>query len=1188
MSLAMVLSFTANFTGVMAATEGVNVVKIEYYSDKDLADAHKVESVEVGDTVYAALKINAFTGLRTFTITFGYDSASLALVCSDGTTLYNNGVVTDDEENAFIGDNGFRTRDDGIEQYDIERSSFRATTSQAYPKLWQKSGLAMLTLTWGPGPVNVTSEKTIAVLAFKALKKNDAAGICIPVALDDVDDEIHDGANYRGVTVATSTGSFGYNECDLKLSPLKITTEQLNAPDVAFDAENRVISWNAIDKASGYKVAIQVSKNGGAPTYSKEFDVPSTQLSMDLPAEITNGDVKVAVMAVSNDTNLGNSDYSLEKTAKVTLDLKAPANVAWDGEKVKWDAVDNATGYEVKLMLNESVTPVATIPNTTETTVDFSNELKTPTEGKNSYKVIVKALGDNVYTFNSAEGESKVKNICGSVKTVVSAEWNGNFATWVENDDKANVAGYIVCVKKDGGAVYTNSMENLVQGSSIDVSDYIKEPGKYTFTVTAIGASTADGEYKNSTAKISKNTKTVSKQLDPVENIEWADRVVTWTDNNTNTSVYEVKLYKGTELVGTYSNITETKIDFDAVGANVGAGTYKVEIVAKGDGDVYLNSTPATSEKEFTQRLDDPANVKWDGTKATWNTVANAYAYEIALFYNGVDTGIREYAYEPTTEFDVAEDLTLPGEYTFTVKALANNGYSASKAVKSEDPAYNNTGNVTKQGTVAIKLYEDAACATPATDIRVGDTFYAAVALESVPAFGSYCAPIKFNPEYVKVIDNNNAIVNDGTLSEELLAEEDTAIFLSEYALDNGFSIVSSGGYPYVDNTNGLIKFIAMTPDEKAITTETVIFVVKMTAIGMADSSNTLDFAVANPENDLYDESSMAGFSLSSAAQAVIIPNFTPTTVAIAKGQLAKMAAPVWSNSTLTWVKAAGNNAVGYEIELYRDGNLIETIKINDADATSENMSAYTSTSGTYTAKIKALADNVGATDGEYSDISEGYTVSYGGGGFGGGKKPTKPVEPDKPDEPDKPVDPEKPEFTDITGHWAEKDILELVDLGIVDGYGDNTFRPNLGITRAEFTKLMVTCLGAKLEGEGHVYDDTANHWAKDYIAIGTELGIVNGIGENLFDPDRIITREQVAAIIYRMAGKPEVAASTFADRDDISDYAKSAVDYVSSEGIMIGIGNNMFGGRDNINRAQMATVILRLWKANFFANYKN
>ena len=134
----------------------------------------------------------------------------------------------------------------------------------------------------------------------------------------------------------------------------------------------------------------------------------------------------------------------------------------------------------------------------------------------------------------------------------------------------------------------------------------------------------------------------------------------------------------------------------------------------------------------------------------------------------------------------------------------------------------------------------------------------------------------------------------------------------------------------------------------------------------------------------------------------------------------------------------------------------------------------------------------------------------------------------------------------------------------------------------------MVTSLGLDINADKHeYYEDTESHWAKDYIAVGTEMGIVYGIGDNLFDPDRIITREQVAAIIHRIAEEVEVEVSDFIDREEVSEYAQPAVDYVAKHGIMIGFHDNSFRGQEYTTRAQMATVVLRLIKADFFETTK-
>lgn len=1177
LSLLMVFSLMADFSVVMAATEGTNEVKIRYFSDEALQN--QVTSVKKGDLFYAAVLLNHFTKLNAMTISVAYNTELVELV--DFSESGN--PVQIDNTDPFIGDKDYLNGTLGIKQINLS-NRVKASAGAEVPALHTASGKGFITLTWITMGTNTVSFDfspeegegfACAIFAFRA-KKRGSAEFIVPV---ENQDDVFDTTNPAGLEFnkvdGDDTDYYDATEANRIYSPLSITTEQLSAPDVTF--ADGVISWSEVNKATGYIVRIRANK-GAEDTYEKTFEVGSTTLSMNLPDEVPEGNIFVSVLAKGDDSqDIADSEYSTEKTGLKTVTLTKPASVEWEGEKIKWAEVSKAESYEVTLKLNGA--PVSGYPKNVGKVTELTlvGELVAPSTGVNSYVVTVKAIGDGTYVFDSADAkESVAKKICGNVKSVLEPKWSGNKATWTENDDKANVAGYKIVLKQGSKVVYTTPDDALITGSEFVFPDeYIAQPGQYTFTVQAIGGSTAEGDFGSAAPVPSENTKTVTKTLDKVTDITWNERALTWTDSNDgHTSYYEVKLYKGTETEPVFSGIVyEPEIDFDEKGADIGAGTYKVEIVAMGDNTIYLHSEKAESTKEFTARLDAPQNVKWVDSKATWSSVANARAYEVALYYNGVDTAVRKTIYEPSNEADFEEpedELIWPGEYTFTVKALGNSGYSSSKVVES-DNKYTNVEPTT--GNVYIEVYEDAECTVPATNVKVGDVFYAAVAVEGVAPFMSFSAPVKFNPDYVKVVDQNNAVINGAVTEGSVFVDEDFDIIENE-------SEDISEIHPYIDNTNGLVKIAAVADSTMTLTEKKNLVVIKMMAIGKSDS-NELKFAVANAENpNSYDYSSMSGFEMAGLTGILFATNNTPVVVAIAKGQVAKPNAPAWNGSTLTWDKAEGNSVTGYEIELYRDGTLVDTIAINDKNITEESLSAYTTTGGNYTARIKVTADGIGADSSEYSELSDEYTVR-----FGGGRRPKKdPVNVT----PVTPVTPVKPEFTDIAGHWAEEDIKELVDLGIVDGYGDNTYRPDLGITRAEFTKLMVTCLGAELKGEAHIYGDTENHWAKDYIAIGTELGIVNGIGENLFAPDEIITREQIAAIIYRMAGKPEAKEAAFADRDDITEYAKKAVDYVAENKVMIGFEDNTFRGQGKTNRAQMAAVTLRLYKANFFANYKN
>lgn len=100
--------------------------------------------------------------------------------------------------------------------------------------------------------------------------------------------------------------------------------------------------------------------------------------------------------------------------------------------------------------------------------------------------------------------------------------------------------------------------------------------------------------------------------------------------------------------------------------------------------------------------------------------------------------------------------------------------------------------------------------------------------------------------------------------------------------------------------------------------------------------------------------------------------------------------------------------------------------------------------------------------------------------------------------------------------------VDKLVDMGIIDGYDDDTFRPENEVTRAEFAKIAVemTMLDAKTYSYGDSFRDVDNsHWSYDYINAASKCGIVNGMGDGTFMPNSTITYPQAAIMIVNMLG---------------------------------------------------------------------
>ena len=177
--------------------------------------------------------------------------------------------------------------------------------------------------------------------------------------------------------------------------------------------------------------------------------------------------------------------------------------------------------------------------------------------------------------------------------------------------------------------------------------------------------------------------------------------------------------------------------------------------------------------------------------------------------------------------------------------------------------------------------------------------------------------------------------------------------------------------------------------------------------------------------------------------------------------------------------------------------------------------------------------------------------------------------------------------FTDLSeAEWAVEAITYLTDLGIINGYideetGEQTFRPNNPITRAEFTKIIVMSFALSAGENAPQFSDVSSEdWFYQYVTTAAELGIVNGYEDGAFLPDNNITREEMSAVIVRAveAAGVELGASrlniNFADEGDISEYAVGYIDSLYTAGIINGDENNMFRPQDNLTRAEAAKVL--------------
>lgn len=170
--------------------------------------------------------------------------------------------------------------------------------------------------------------------------------------------------------------------------------------------------------------------------------------------------------------------------------------------------------------------------------------------------------------------------------------------------------------------------------------------------------------------------------------------------------------------------------------------------------------------------------------------------------------------------------------------------------------------------------------------------------------------------------------------------------------------------------------------------------------------------------------------------------------------------------------------------------------------------------------------------------------------------------------------------FDDLdSAEWARSSIENLANKGIISGKGDRRFCPGEHITREEFVKIAVSAFNLEDDNaETDFADLDKNSWSYKYVAAGVKAGLIMGIDENNFGGKEEITRQDIAAIIYRYllsTGKePAGSQYLFADDDKISEYAKDAVYALKADGILSGTGKNYFEPQRYATRAEAAKII--------------
>jgi uncharacterized repeat protein (TIGR02543 family) len=176
-------------------------------------------------------------------------------------------------------------------------------------------------------------------------------------------------------------------------------------------------------------------------------------------------------------------------------------------------------------------------------------------------------------------------------------------------------------------------------------------------------------------------------------------------------------------------------------------------------------------------------------------------------------------------------------------------------------------------------------------------------------------------------------------------------------------------------------------------------------------------------------------------------------------------------------------------------------------------------------------------------------------------------------------------DFTDsgTVAAWAVPFMDRLISSAIMNGYSDGTLAPKGNVTRAEFTKLIVSSLQLSAGANaGNFSDVRGSDWFKSFVDIASSLGLINGVGEGSFAPNNQITRQDLCAIVYRamqniVTTLPSAEGERFSDDSRIAAYAKDAVYALRQAGIVSGRDDGRFDPSAFATREETAKIICGL-----------
>ena len=261
-------------------------------------------------------------------------------------------------------------------------------------------------------------------------------------------------------------------------------------------------------------------------------------------------------------------------------------------------------------------------------------------------------------------------------------------------------------------------------------------------------------------------------------------------------------------------------------------------------------------------------------------------------------------------------------------------------------------------------------------------------------------------------------------------------------------------------------------------------------------------------------------------------------------------------------------------------------------DAATQQVIGYTMSSGTEGQQLVAAVSTGLYTDPSLDDAegalpldalpeSDGRPGSGGGSHSGGGSSSSGSHNSQTQEPEQQPSQTEEAPFTDVAaGSWYEDAVNYVYTNNLMSGVSATSFAPNTHLSRAMIAQILYAMEDPSAVSSATFQDVPGGMWYTDAVNWAASAGLVSGYGDGTFGPNDDITREQMAAILYRYAqyAGMDISArgdlSAFTDGASTSDWAEEAVAWALGSGLLSGKGGGILDPQGTATRAEVAVIL--------------